>query len=199
MFAFGLFGTQHGNNAVTVVTYEETGNFNIQRFHGLFTETIVGAGLGDLNFDGVFDVNDVGNVAGAFEEVLYSEDAIFNSAADTNADGLINAYDLLDLEDIYIAGGADAQTLSLWNDVKHRRADFDFDGSLADLDDLAILEAQFGSTDWRFDLDANGIVDQADSDFFVDNWLVTSVPEPSSALLLGLMSLGFAGSRRRKL
>ena len=43
------------------------------------------------------------------------------------------------------------------------------------MDDLAILESQFGSDEWLFDLDANGIVDQADSDFFVENFLVTSV------------------------
>ncbi len=172
-FAFGVFGVQHGNNVATVVTIEQTGNSNVQRFGGLFAETSNGAGLGDINFDGSFTTSDVANVAGAFEEILYSENSQFNAAADINGDGLIDTFDLLGLESVYQDAGADAMTLDLLRVVKNRRVDYDFSGGFASMDDLAILETQFGSTEWKFDLDANGIVDQADSDFFVANFLFT--------------------------
>lgn len=170
-FAFGVFGVQHGNNVATVVTVEQTGNSNVQRFPGLFAETSNGAGLGDINFDGVFTVADVANVGGAFEEILYSENAQFNAAADVNGDGLIDTFDLLALGDVLQDAGAGLSTLNLWNVVKNRRVDFDFSGGLPNEADLQILEAQFGSTEWLFDLDTNGIVDQRDSDFFVANFL----------------------------
>ena len=172
-FAFGVFGAPHGNNVATVVTFERTGNFNIQRFSGLFAETSNGAGLGDVNLDGSFTISDVANVSGAFEEILYSQNDQFNAAADVNGDGLIDTFDLLALEDVYIEVGADAATRDLLRIVKHRRVDYDFSGGVPTMSDLAILESQFGSTEWNFDLDANGIVDQDDSDFFVEHFLVT--------------------------
>ena len=172
-FAFGVFGAPHGNNVATVVTFERTGNFNIQRFSGLFAETSNGAGLGDINLDGSFTISDVANVSGAFEQVLYSQNNQFNAAADVNGDGLIDTFDLLALKDVYIEVGADAATLDLLRTVKNRRVDYDFSGGVPTMSDLAILESQFGSTEWNFDLDANGIVDQDDSDFFVEHFLVT--------------------------
>lgn len=175
-FAFGVFGVPHGNNVATVVTIEQTGNSSVQRFPGLFAETSNGAGLGDINFDGSFTIADVANVSGAFEEILFSENTQFNAAADINGDGLIDTFDLLALEDVYINAGADVATLDLLRIVKHRRVDYDFSGGLPDMNDLAILESQFGSTEWSFDLDANGIVNQDDSDFFVEHFLVTLSP-----------------------
>ena len=43
-------GVSTGNHVVTVVTYEPTGNYNIQRFAGLLTNTNLGLGFGDMNF-----------------------------------------------------------------------------------------------------------------------------------------------------
>lgn len=172
-FAFGIFNAPHGNNVATFVTFEQTGNFNIQRFTGLFAETSNGAGLGDINLDGSFTIADVANVPGAFEEILYSQNSQFNAAADVNGDGLIDTFDLLELKDAYIDAGADAATLGLLQTVKNRRVDFDFSGGSPSMSDLAILESQFGSNDWRFDLDTNGIVDQNDSDFFVEHFLIS--------------------------
>jgi hypothetical protein len=178
LFKFGINGVQHGNNVATVVTFEETGTVNVQRIAGIFAETNIGAGPGDINFDGVFDANDVANAPRAFESLLYQQNAIFNSAADINGDGLIDTYDLLELGDVYMTE-ADAATFELWDEVKQRRADFDLSGGAADAADLAILDSKFGTTNmlWRFDLDVNGIIDQADHDFFVSNWM--------AAVLLG--------------
>ena len=55
-FIFGYSSVPHGNNVATIVSYEPTGSVNVQRVPGLFTSTIVGAGLGDLDFDGVIDL-----------------------------------------------------------------------------------------------------------------------------------------------
>ena len=49
-----------GNHVATVVTYEPTGNYNIQRFAGLFTQTNNrGRGFGDMNFSSAYVVGDI--------------------------------------------------------------------------------------------------------------------------------------------
>src|SRR5690606_22599322 len=50
LFAYGYDGVASGNNVLTVVTWEITGNVNVQRFAGLGLDTTLGAGLGDLDF-----------------------------------------------------------------------------------------------------------------------------------------------------
>jgi len=91
LFKYGFHNVPHGNNVATIVTFEPTGRSNIQRVPGLFTSTIIGAGLGDLNHDGQFTVTDVD----AFEVVYNSLQSQFNAAGDFNADGLITYVDLL--------------------------------------------------------------------------------------------------------
>jgi hypothetical protein len=51
VFKTGFFGIPNGNNAITVVTREISGNTNVQRFTGLNPASARGAGLGDLNHD----------------------------------------------------------------------------------------------------------------------------------------------------
>ena len=51
-FVYGFSNLAKGNHVATVVTYEPTGNFNVQRLAGLFTNTNVGAGFGDMNGNG---------------------------------------------------------------------------------------------------------------------------------------------------
>ena len=70
-FVFGFNGVRTGNHMATVVTFEPTGRSNIQRFTGLFTNTGVGAGFGDLNGDGGLQASDIlGPGVNAFEGVL---------------------------------------------------------------------------------------------------------------------------------
>jgi len=105
-------GLAHGNHAMTVVTYEMTGTFNVQRFGGLFTDTIFGRGLGDLDFDGWFSPADIT----LFETLYWDANRTFNPAGDTNGDGWITDADVYGLEGLLLAGGADAATMQAYSD-----------------------------------------------------------------------------------
>jgi len=94
LFKYGFNGVPNGNNAFTVVTYEMTGNVNVQRFAGYRTQTLVGGGLMDLTFDGSRQSNDIDS----FRSVLNSNNRTFNPAADLDGDGRV------DLEDVFLAG-----------------------------------------------------------------------------------------------
>jgi Ca2+-binding RTX toxin-like protein len=113
LFTKDAFGLTHGNHVATVVTYEISGRYNVQRFPGLFTATIFGAGLGDTNFDGSYSPADVD----AFQTVLFSRNAQFNPAADMNGDGLVNLTDVTLLGDRLTEVGADSSTIAAYADL----------------------------------------------------------------------------------
>lgn len=100
-------GLTSGNHVLTVVTFEETGTYNIQRFPGYYTSTIFGAGLGDLDFNGLFNVTDVNR----FGSVLLSFNQQFNPAADLNGDGYIDWIDLYMFGPALEARGASEETM----------------------------------------------------------------------------------------
>ncbi len=97
-FIFGFNGVTHGNNVATIVTFEQTGNRNVQRVPGLFTSTIIGAGLGDIDFDGDIDISD----KRALEQLITLNNSVFNAAADFNADGRIDGEDYRRFLDVYV-------------------------------------------------------------------------------------------------
>jgi len=168
LFLQSVSNVPHGNNVATVVTREISGNYNIQRTTGLFTDTPIGAGLGDLNFDGSFTPEDIAGVDGAFEQVLYSQNMLFNPAADLNADGRVDTHDLLLLDDVI----TDPATLNEVEAVKFRRTDFDSDGQRdgADIDQLV---GAFGSDAWLYDLTVDGVVNFDDLTLMVFDFLDT--------------------------
>ena len=91
----------NGNHVVTVVTYEPTGNFNIQRFPGQLTQTNIGLGFGDMNSSGAYTTSDI-RCSGvcsnnSVEDVLYSQNTKFRAAFDVNGDGLGDNRDLFGL------------------------------------------------------------------------------------------------------
>jgi alpha-amylase len=88
-FIYGFTSLSHGNHVATIVTYEQTGNVNVQRIPGLFTSTIIGAGLGDVDFDGDIDADDHAIMIGLLE----GDNAAFNAAADFDANGVIDEND----------------------------------------------------------------------------------------------------------
>jgi hypothetical protein len=111
LWTFNVTGLTNGNHVATVVSYQIDGSANVQRFPGLYTSTIFGAGLGDLNFDGQIDASDVN----LFGQVLASNNSQFNPAGDLNGDGVIDNSDLLLLYPRLIQVGASAATLAAYN------------------------------------------------------------------------------------
>lgn len=90
LFKYAFFNITNGNNAVTVVTYEMTGTWNVQRFAGFNpADTGIGHGLGDLTFDGYIEGNDLDEMLAQ----LQNHNRTFNAAGDLNADGLLTIAD----------------------------------------------------------------------------------------------------------
>lgn len=157
----GRFGVTSGNHVATVVTFELTGNVNVQRFAGLYTDTNLGAGFGDLDSDGVYETSDLRSLSG-FERLLQRQNLNFNAAADPTGDGLIDNRDLFALESHLLAGGASAAVLAEYEGVLLRRGDLDANG-VTNGADLAALYANLGSTAWLYDLNTNGVADLDDA------------------------------------
>jgi len=111
LFKKYIAGLGHGNHAATVVAYEMTGRYGIERFGGLWTDTIFGRGLGDLDFDGWFSTGDIS----LLETLYWSGNLAFNPAGDANGDGWITDADVYLLGDCLSAGGADAGTLQAYD------------------------------------------------------------------------------------
>jgi hypothetical protein len=110
LWTYNVTGLTNGNHVATVVSYQIDGNANVQRFPGLFTSTIFGAGLGDVNFDGQYNGTDITQ----FGQVLNSNNSQFNPAADLNGDGVIDNSDLLLLYPRLQSVGAGAATLAAY-------------------------------------------------------------------------------------
>ena len=168
----GKAGLVSGNHVATVVTFEITGNSNVQRFVGLGVSSPIGRGVGDLNHDGQFAPNDVSGPA-AFEQFLYSQNQQFDPAGDLNGDGKVDDKDLFALKAAFTAGGASSAALSEVRAAVLRRGDLNHDGvtNAADID-LVSRQANGGYT-WANDLNADGKVDVTDADTLVHSVLGT--------------------------
>jgi glycosidase len=200
-FISGYFGLKTGNHVATVVTFEPTGNSNIQRFAGLFT-TGLGAGFGDLNSNGAFTASDLlGTSNGSFEQVLYSQNSLFNAAADVDADGRVTNLDLFALGDHLTAAGANAAALTAYDQLLAKRGDINQDG-VTNGADVSALHNNFGSTTWLHDLNVDGTVNIADVDTLVTELVRTSRGDfnldrvvDGADLLVWQRNLGAAGAR----
>ncbi|MBX3432053.1 MAG: hypothetical protein KF847_01770 [Pirellulales bacterium] len=190
-FIRGFTGVRGGNHAVTVVTYEESGNYNVQRIAGVpspFNPFIgLGAGFGDMNGNGLLQVNDILGIGNnSFEDVLYSQNAKFNAAADVDGDGLITNLDLFDLGVELVAAGAPAATLDAYGTLLLKRGDVNGDG-FTNAADVAAIYAGLGQNDWLRDLDADGVVTVADVETMVARILGAN---PADFKLNGLVDGG---------
>ena len=178
-WVYGFNSVSTGNHVATVVTFEPTFDgvhgFNVQRFAGLFTDTNIGAGFGDLNNSGTFTPSDiVGLGNNSAEDILYSQNSKFRAAFDVNGDGLGDNRDLFALGDELVVAGAGQAVLDSYAGLLLKRGDLN--GSAAtNLADFEALYANFGPATWTFDLNVDGVVDAADAETFVTQ-LVRSVP-----------------------
>ena len=160
-------GVNFGNHVATIVTYEVTGNHNIQRFVGLFTQTNnKGRGFGDMNFSNSYVVGDILTNVGSVEDVLYSQNSKYSSAFDVNGDGLGDDRDLFLLGSELVANGASQAVLDAYTGLLLKRGDLDGSG-VTDLADFETLLANFGPATWLFDLNVDGTVDALDAETFV--------------------------------
>jgi hypothetical protein len=164
-FIRGYSGVSSGNHVVTVVSYEPTGNYNIQRFPGQFTDTNIGLGFGDLNSSGAFTVSDIRCSSGSgacgnnsAEDILYSQNTKFRAAFDVNGDGLGDNRDLFALGDELVSGGAGQTVLDAYTGLLLQRADVDSSAS-SNAADVAAVYASFGSPSWLTDINVDGAVD----------------------------------------
>ncbi len=172
----GFHDVTTGNHVATIVTYEQTFDgvhgINVQRFAGLFTDTGLGAGFGDLDADNVLEIDDLAGLGNdSFEDVLYSQNAQFHAAADLDGDGDVDNLDLFALGDEL--GGAGAAVRDAYGDLLRRRGDVNQDGK-TDGDDVAHLHANFGGSAWLEDLNADGTVDLADVATLITDLVGTS-------------------------
>ena len=168
-----------GNHVVTIVTFEPSFDqaagrgFNIQRLPGLFTDTILGTGFGDLNANNSLEASDLEGFGNrSFEDILYSQNSKFEPAADVNGDGLVTNTDLLTLGGELVLGGANQAALDSYSDVLHRRGDVDEDGFTNGADAEA-LYASFGGTDWLADLNDDGTVSLLDIETLITDLVRT--------------------------
>ena len=160
-------GVTSGNHVVTVVTYEPTGNYNIQRFPGLLTQTNIGLGFGDMNSSGTYTTGDI-RCSGAcsnnsVEDVLYSQNTKFRAAFDVNGDGLGDNRDLFALGSELVGRGANQTVLNSYTDLLLKRGDLTGNGATDGADMSALYDA-IGSYSWLTDInvDSSNIVNLAD-------------------------------------
>ncbi len=173
LFRREFLNVKDGNHVITLLTVESTGTYNIQRFAGMYTSGANGAGFGDLNSDNVLSPSDLTAAPGGFEDILYSQNDKFHAAADVTGDGLVDNRDLFALEDELLSGGADQSTMDAFEQVLLGRGDLNND-SLTDASDIDMLRLQFGSTDWLYDLDVNGLTDSDDEVVLLENIFKTT-------------------------
>ncbi|MCC6493453.1 MAG: hypothetical protein IT424_10565 [Pirellulales bacterium] len=176
-FVRGYFGVKTGNHVATVVAFEPSGNVNVERFAGLFTDTGAGAGFGDMNGNGFITAADIsGTSGGSFEQVLYSQNAMFSAAADVDGDGLVDNRDLLALGPRLIAQGASAPGLAAYDALLLKRGDQNHDARTDGADVLA-LYASFGQSTWLADLNVDAVVTVADVQTLVVDLVRTSAAD----------------------
>jgi hypothetical protein len=155
-----------GNHVATIVTFEPTGNFSIQRLPGQYTATNIGGGFGDMNPDKIFSVSDIrcsGTTCnnGSVEDILYSQNTKFKAAFDVNADGLGDNRDLFALGSYLLAGGAGQDVLDSYTALLLHRADVNGDG-LSDAADINAVYSHFGPASWTYDMNVDTTVNVLD-------------------------------------
>jgi alpha-amylase len=172
-FVFGFNNVATGIHVATVVTFEPTYDgthgYSVRRLPGLFTQTGVGAGFGDLNTNGVLQTIDIAGLGnGSFETVLYSQNSQFRATADLDGNGRIDNLDLFALGPSLVSSGAGVGVLAAYDGVLARRGDINQD-TATNVTDVSALYSAFGGSAWRPDLNVDGVVDVDDVQTLITN------------------------------
>ncbi len=176
IFRRGFFDVAAGNNALTLVTFEVTGNRSVRRFSGIGIDNGNGAGVGDVNSDGSLTRADLTASASNFETFLYGRNRVFSPAADANGDGHVDTLDLLAIRPLFddAAGAVTADAAAAYDEVLARRGNLNGSGD-TDSFDLLFLRDNLGSSDadlrWTLDLNPDGRLDGVDAELFVTAFL----------------------------
>ena len=166
IFKTGFFGIPKGNNAVTIVSTEITGNQNIQRLTGQNPANGRGAGLVDLDHNGTVDANDISGTSYGFEHVLYTRNTEFNPSADVNGDGLVDNRDLFALGAATPLGATAAQAAIRQTILRRGNINGQFGTDAYDIDAEYQRIGKTGDN-WFEDLNVDGVVSKADVDTLV--------------------------------
>jgi glycosidase len=161
-FVMTFSGLPKGNHVATVVAVEPDGNYSIKRVPGYYTNTTIGAGFGDLDYDGLFTTADIrGTNNFSAEDVLYSQNTKFKASFDLNGDGLCDDRDLFALGGSLVAAGAGQAVLDSYQSLLLHRGDVDGSGT-TDTADVNTIYGHFGSNNWTYDINSDGVVNSAD-------------------------------------
>ena len=166
-----------GNHVATVVTYEPTGNYNIQRFAGLFTQTNNrGLGFGDMNFSNSYVVGDIRAPTSAIRWRTCSTARTANSARHSTSTGTAWATTAICScwGTNWLSPGQARPSSILTPICCCKRGDLNSSGT-TDAADMAALYGSFGSPSWLTDLNVDGAVNIADVQTMITN-LVRTVP-----------------------
>lgn len=167
-FINGITNVNSGNNVITVVTFEPTGNYSVRRFAGVSITDGRGRGLGDMNINSQLDTTDIS----LFRNMLYAQNSQFAPMADVTADGRIDNRDLFALDDSLT--GASQAVWDAYDSVLRLRGDFDTSGQTT-ASDFVALRSAFGTPSWLYDLNVDGAVNTADLQTFITE-VVRTVP-----------------------
>jgi alpha-amylase len=161
-FVLGFSGLPKGSHVATVVAIEPDGNYSIKRVPGFFTNTNIGAGFGDLDYDGQFTTSDIrGTNNFSAEDVLYSQNTKFKASFDLNGDGLCDDRDLFALGSQLVVAGAGQAVLDSYQSLLLHRGDVDGSGT-TNTSDVNQLYSHFGTNAWLYDINSDGTVSSAD-------------------------------------
>lgn len=165
-----LNGLVSGKHSLTIVTYELTGSYSIERLTGIELDTGYGAGVGDLDSDNVYEARDIE----LLEIYLKANNSLFRAAGDANGDGRLDLRDITPLS-AYLTG-ADQATLDAYEDLVDRAltiatpGDLDLDGAFT-FDDYVVMLDSLG--DPVFDYTGDGVSDFEDADYLLERYAGT--------------------------
>jgi hypothetical protein len=193
IFKTGFFGVPNGNNVFTIVTFEITGNNNIQRVTGITPGNTRGAGLGDLDHNGQVSQGDIAGTSYGFETVLYSRNDLFNPAGDFDGDGDVDNRDMFALE--LSVQGSDASVMGETRAMVLRRGNINgqFGTDQWDIDALYDRVGQTGDI-WFEDLNVDGVVDQGDVNTLVRQVLLSEFGDFNLDMKIDAVDLGLLAS-----